>query len=121
MGGERTEGARKVFGRYSRNFSGFSTEQRLSLYVSPHSERNTEKRVHLGQVKGRFSCQKGAPKLDFHREGGGSCLHLPPKSATECILKEEHSILSQGFVQLFFEGFLNQDELFTHGPQQNYI
>ena len=62
---ERAEGAQKFLEPYSRKFSGFSTEWRLSLYASSHSERNTEKRARLGQVKGRFSCQKGGAKSEF--------------------------------------------------------
>ena len=57
--------AQKFLEPYSRKFSGFSTEWRLSLCVSSHSERNTEKRARLGQVKGRFSCQKGGAKSEF--------------------------------------------------------
>ena len=59
-----------MFGTFSRKFSGFFTDHRLSLYVSPHSERNTEKRLHLGQDKGRFSCQNWGAKLSFHRVSG---------------------------------------------------
>ena len=33
-----------------------------------------KERVHLVQDKGCCSCQKGAPKLSFHHEGG----QLPP-------------------------------------------
>ena len=75
MKSERAEVARKFFGLRSTKLSGFSSEERLCLRISPHSKRDTEKRVHLGQDKGRFSCQKGAPKLSFHREAGGQ---LPP-------------------------------------------
>ena len=62
MKSERAEGTQKFFGLRSIKFSGFSSEKSLSLRVSPHSKRNTEKRVHLGQDKGRFSCQKGGAK-----------------------------------------------------------
>ena len=41
-----------------------------------------KKEGHLGQDRGAFLAKKGASKLNFHREGGGSCPHLPPKSAT---------------------------------------
>ena len=30
------------------------------------------------RIRGAFLAKKGAPKLNFHREGGGSCPHLPP-------------------------------------------
>ena len=62
MKSERAEGARKFFGLCSIKLSGFSSEWRLSLRVSPHSKRNTKKGVHLGQDKGRLSCQKGGAK-----------------------------------------------------------
>ena len=35
------------------------------------------------RIRGAFLAKKGAPKLNFHREGGDSCPHLPPKSATD--------------------------------------
>ena len=85
MKSERAEGARKFFGLYSIKLSSCSSEYRLSLRVSLHSKRNTEKRVHLGQDKGRFLAKKGAPKLSFHREGGQLPPFAPPKSATEYI------------------------------------
>ena len=35
-----------------------------------------------------FLAKGGGPKLNFHREGGGSCFHLPPKSATDLGMEE---------------------------------
>ena len=42
-----------------------------------------KKECILVRIRGAFLAEKGAPKLNFYREGGGSCPHLPPpKSAT---------------------------------------
>ena len=43
----------------------------------PHSERNTEKRVHLGQDKGAVLAKKRASTLSFHREEGGTAPNPP--------------------------------------------
>ena len=43
----------------------------------PHSERNTEKRVHLGQDKGAVLAKKRASTLSFHREEGGTAPICP--------------------------------------------
>ena len=94
MKSERAEGARKFLGLLSIKFSGFSSEKRLSLRVSPHSKRNTEKRVHLVQDKGRFAflAKKGAPKLNFHRERGGAvaptCPLNPPLHKFDTVLSQ---------------------------------
>ena len=61
MESERAEGARKFLGTFRENSLVFLQNN----VFSPHSERITEKRVHLLQDKGRFSCQKGGAKAEF--------------------------------------------------------
>ena len=48
----------------------------------PHSERNTEKRLHLGQDKGAVLAKKRASTLSFHREEGA----LPPSAPNPPLL-----------------------------------
>ena len=77
MESERAEGALKFLGHCSRKLSGFSTKQRRSLYVPLHSERNTEKERIWVRIRGAVLAKKGAPKLSFHREGGGAAPSAP--------------------------------------------
>ena len=84
MKGGRAEGARKFFGLRSIKFSGFLLNSAFSLRVSLHSKRNTKKECIWVRIRGAFLAKKGAPKFSFYREGGGgSCPHLPPKSAID--------------------------------------
>ena len=76
-GSERAEGARKILGRYSRNYLVFLLNNAAVYMFPPHSERNTEKRVHLGQDKGAVLAKKRASTLSFHREEGGTAPICP--------------------------------------------
>ena len=54
------------------------------IYMLPTSRMKREKRVHLGEDKGRPSCRKWGAKPNFHHEGGTVAPDCtpPPKSAT---------------------------------------
>ena len=60
-----TPAARENFWSFIlENFSGFSTEKGLNLYVS-HIQSEKRKRVQFGQDKGRSSCRKRGRQAEF--------------------------------------------------------
>ena len=75
---ERAEGARTFFGLRSIKFSDFLLNSAL-VYAFPRIQNETLKKECIWvRIRGAFLAKKGAPKLSFHCEGGGSCPHLPP-------------------------------------------
>ena len=51
------------------------------VYMFPSIQNKTLKKERIWvRIRGTFLVKKGAPNLNFHREGG-NCPHLPPKSA----------------------------------------
>ena len=73
-GRQKHNETRRILGLFPRKFTVFLLNNAL-VNVIPHIPNEILKeRVHLVQDKGYCSCQKGAPKLSFHHEGG----QLPP-------------------------------------------
>ena len=46
------------------------------------------------RIRGAFLAKKAAPKLNFHREGGGSCPHLPPLNPPLSVINHEKAVPS---------------------------
>ena len=59
MESEHAEGTRKFLGRFSRKFSGFSTEQRLSLYISCIQNETLKKECMWVRIKALFLPKRG--------------------------------------------------------------
>ena len=73
----------KIFGPFFRKTSlGFQLNNAL-IYMFLTIRTKHEKKLHLGQDKGRLSCRKWGAKPSFYHEGGGAVApDSPPKSAT---------------------------------------
>ena len=66
------------------------------IHMFPTLRTKHEKRVHLGQDKGRLSCRKWGAKLSFHHEGGGgSCPQLQPLNPPLILTIDDFNLLSR--------------------------
>ena len=95
-GGQLGEGAPKTQGKISapkarENFWGFIRENSLVfllnnalVYMFRRIQNESLKKDCIWvRIRGAFLAKKGAPKLNFHREGGAVApICPPPKSAT---------------------------------------
>ena len=95
-GGQLGEGAPKTQGKISapkarENFWGFIRENSLVfllnnalVYMFRRIQNESLKKDRIWvRIRGAFLAKKGAPKLNFHREGGAVApICPPPKSAT---------------------------------------
>ena len=80
----RQKHSEKLFlGLYSRKFFGFLLNNALVYMFRRIQNESLKKECILVRIRGAFLAEKGAPKLNFYREGGQLPPSAPPKSATE--------------------------------------
>ena len=78
MESERAEGARKFLGTFRENSLVFLLNNALVYMFLRIQNESLKKECICYRIRGAFIAKKGAPKLNFHREGGAVAPICPP-------------------------------------------